>query len=118
MQKINESHISFRQGGNHGSKYLHRGEDYELGKIVIPPETKYAEHSHFHKKTEEVFWFIEGEPLFLINKEKIRVRKGDVYVIEPGEKHNILNDTNRECFIVFSKSPRLLEDRFEVDEED
>ena len=115
MKKVNEFDIEFRQGVDWGSKYLHRGKDYELGKIIIPPKTKYASHSHFHKETEEVFWFIKGKPLFYINNEEIRVNEGDVYVIEPNEVHNILNDTDEESLIVFSKSPRLLEDRFETE---
>lgn len=114
MKRLNEADIGFRQGGNFGSKYLHRGENYELGKIVVPPKKRYDEYRHRHEKTEELFWFLQGEPLFFIDEQKIRVREGDVYVIEPGEVHNLVNDTDKECLIVFAKSPRLEGDRFEI----
>ena len=116
MEKINESDVEFRQGGNYGSKYLFRRQYCEGGKIVIPPNAKYAERAHYHKGIEEIFWFIEGEPLLLVGDEKIRVKQGDVYVIQPREEHNVLNDTSNRCLICFIKSPIISGDRFEVKE--
>ena len=105
MKNLNQADVKFSTGGDFGSKYLHRNENYELGSIIIPPQTRYAEKDHVHKKTEEVFWFTKGEPLLIVNNEQIRVHEGDVYVIEPNEVHNFINDTNQESHIVFIKSP-------------
>ncbi len=115
MKKINEKEIPFRQGGNFGSKYLYKSKNNELGRIVIPPQTIYDEKNHYHKKLEEMFYFMKGEPLLLIGDKKIRVKEGDVYTVEPNEVHNLENDTEEEVWILFNKSPAIKGDRFEVD---
>lgn len=117
MKHLNESEIPFSTGGKFGSKYLHRCSNYEFGNIVIPPQTRYAEKSHIHKKTTEVFWFTQGAPLLLVDDKKIRIKQGEVYVVEPTEVHNFMNDTDNPVHITFIKSPGLLEDRIEVEEE-
>jgi mannose-6-phosphate isomerase-like protein (cupin superfamily) len=115
MKHVNEQDVPFRQGGDFGSKYLYRGQYNELGKIVIPPHTKYEERNHFHKGLEEVFYVIQGTLIIHIDGQKIRAKEGDVYTINPKEVHNLENDAEEEVQILFNKSPVIKGDRFEVD---
>jgi mannose-6-phosphate isomerase-like protein (cupin superfamily) len=117
MRRLYEGDIKCRQGGEFGSKYLHRGRDYELGMIRIAPNSTYDVKPHYHKHTEEVFWLLEGEALFWINGDEYIAKPGEVIIMEPGDKHNITNERDSDLVFVFAKSPRLEGDRYLVEDE-
>ena len=108
MEKINENECKFR-GGDWGVKYILRGPRIDWGIILLKPGK--ATGAHGHQEVEETFYFIEGFPKILVNDVEYRVKEGDVFRLEPLEKHDIVNDTQEEVKLIFIKIPYLPEDK-------
>jgi quercetin dioxygenase-like cupin family protein len=68
--------------------------------IIIEPHQHAA--LHFHKKTMEVFYMLEGEGFIKINGQEFHVSPGDTMVCEPGDKHEVKNNSDQVWrYIVF-----------------
>jgi quercetin dioxygenase-like cupin family protein len=52
--------------------------------------------SHYHKVQTEVFYFLNDNGYRVVNGKKITPKKWDVLVIEPNDKHTIINNTDQE----------------------
>jgi mannose-6-phosphate isomerase-like protein (cupin superfamily) len=102
MEKVNEKEKEFR-GGDSGPKYLFRGPRLEWGVLKIKNGGTLGRH--WHERTEETFYFIEGTPQMEIDGKVYQVEKGDAFRIEPGEKHNIINQTGQTITAIFIKCP-------------
>ena len=113
MEHVNERECEFRFG-DHGPKYLLRGPRLEWGIIRFQPGQELGAHKH--EEVEETFYFEEGTPLMVADGKEYRVVAGDVFRLEPGESHNIINDTDAETRIIFIKCPYLPGDKIEVDQ--
>ncbi len=46
---------------------------------------------HFHRRTEEIYYLLEGEGRMTIDSESRDVRVGDAVAISPGAVHTIVN---------------------------
>jgi len=112
MERINEKEREYRFGDS-GPKYLFRGPVMEGGVIVFKPGQSMG--AHYHHEVEEIFYFTQGDPLIVIDDQEYRVEEGDLFRIEPGEKHNIINDTDENTKIVFIKTPYLPDDKVSID---
>jgi mannose-6-phosphate isomerase-like protein (cupin superfamily) len=108
MEKINEFELKFRSGDS-GIKYFHRGPDVDWGVLVLKPRETMGAHGH--RQVREIFYFVEGQPKMLVNDVPYSVREGDVYRVEPGEKHDVVNDTPRIIKAIFIKCPYLPDDK-------
>ena len=97
------------RGGDSGPKYLFRGPRHEWGVIVFHPGQALGPHKH--AEVEETFYFVSGTPQMIVNRESHRVEEGDAFRLEPGEAHDIINDTDRDTRIVFIKTPYRPEDK-------
>lgn len=69
--------------------------------VTIPPQTK--QRAHVHHQQTEVEYVLDGEATFIINGEEILATKGDAFVIEPGDKHNVWNKSDVPCQILVFK---------------
>lgn len=74
---------------------------------IKPGETA---KSHYHKKQTEIFYFLNENGKWLVNGDEVEVKKGDVLVIEPFDKHEVLNNTSEDYLYVAFK--------YEYDEND
>lgn len=72
-----------------------------IQKIKIKPGEK-AE-SHFHKIQTEIFYFLNKNGYFIINGEKINVEVDDVLVVEPFDKHIVVNNTDKDFLYIAFK---------------
>lgn len=72
-----------------------------LQMVTIPPQTK--QRAHVHHQQTEVEYVAEGEAYFWVNGEEILAHKGDAFVIEPGDKHNVWNKSDKPCEILVFK---------------
>ena len=108
MEHVNEHECEFRFS-DHGPKYLLRGPRLEWGIIRFQPGQELGAHKH--EEVEETFYFTRGTPLVVVNGEEHRVRVGDAFRMEPGDVHNIINDTDEPIDAVFIKSAYLPEDK-------
>lgn len=50
--------------------------------------------SHYHKKQTEVFYFLNDNGYWLVNSEKIEPRVGEVLIIEPNDRHEVVNHSS------------------------
>jgi quercetin dioxygenase-like cupin family protein len=108
VKKINEKETAFKNGGS-GPKYLVKGPKWEGGVIVFKPGQELGEH--WHREVEETFYFLQGSPKMIVNGKEHRAREGDVFQLEAGEKHNIINDTPKDTRLIFVKCPFNPEDK-------
>ncbi len=70
--------------------------------------------AHKHAEVEETFYFESGTPLMVVDGQEHRVTAGDVFRLEPGEAHNIVNDTAADTRIIFIKCPYVPGDKIDV----
>jgi len=71
-----------------------------IQEVKIKPKDKSA--LHHHKKQTEIFYFLSSNGHWIINDKKVKPNVGDILVIEPGDIHSTINDTNEKylylCF--------------------
>ena len=108
MQKINERDCEFRSG-DWGVKYFMRGPTIDWGMILLKPGQSMGEHGH--EQVEETFYILEGAPLMIIDEREIQTDQGDVFRLEPPERHDIRNNTHQTVKVIFIKTPFLPKDK-------
>ncbi|MCM8815534.1 MAG: cupin domain-containing protein [Candidatus Omnitrophica bacterium] len=111
MKKTSESIEKFKKGDS-GPKYLFRGPHCEWGVIILRPNEQMGAHGH--KSVVEDFYFIEGNPKVMVANTEFKANPGDAVRAEPGETHNIVNDTDKSIKLVFIKSPYLPDDKYSI----
>jgi quercetin dioxygenase-like cupin family protein len=90
---------------DHGPKYLTRGENVDLGIVVITPGE--AHPCHKHTKQEESFLALEGVCDVWVDGKRIVLSKGDYLICEQGEAHFFNNTYDEDFKAVFIKAPHL-----------
>lgn len=65
-----------------------------LAEARLPPGGKTA--AHFHPRTEEIYYLLEGTARMTIGDEQREVGPGDAIAIPPGLTHQIENTGDRE----------------------
>lgn len=111
MEMVREQDREYR-GGTSGVKYLFRGPKIDWGVILFAGEEL---GRHMHNEVEETFYFVEGAGgRIIIDDAEQRIDIGAAFRIEPGEVHNIVNDTTAPLKAVFIKSAYLPKDKVNV----
>jgi mannose-6-phosphate isomerase-like protein (cupin superfamily) len=101
------------RGGMSGVKYLLRGPRIDWGVILFAPGEQLGRH--LHQEVEETFYFVQGAGgRFVIGGREHPIRIGMAVRIDPGEVHNIINDTPEPLKAVFIKSPYNPTDKVDV----
>jgi quercetin dioxygenase-like cupin family protein len=112
MEIIREQDKAYR-GGASGVKYLFRGPRIDWGVILFAPGEELGRHRH--NEVEETFYFVEGAGgVFTVDGQEYPIETGTALRIEPGEVHNIVNNTDRPLKAVFIKSAYLPKDKEDV----
>ncbi len=112
METVREQDRKFR-GGASGVKYLFRGPKIDWGIIVFAPGEELGRH--LHNEVEETFFFVEGEGgRIVVDGKEHAIAVGLAVRIEPGEVHNIVNDTEADLKAVFIKSSYSPTDKVNV----
>jgi len=111
MERVNEAEKEYRNGDS-GPKYLFRGPRIDWGVLRFLPGQELG--THYHEKVEETFYFTKGTPLVTVNGTQYRVRVGDAFRMDPGDVHNIVNDTSEPIDAVFIKSDYLPKDKIDA----
>jgi mannose-6-phosphate isomerase-like protein (cupin superfamily) len=60
-----------------------------LAEARLPPSGRTT--PHFHVKTEEIYYILEGQGLMQIGEKSCSVGPGDAIAIPPGQSHQITN---------------------------
>ncbi len=108
MERVKESEKDFRKGDS-GPKYLFRGPKIDWGILVLKPGESLG--AHLHREVEETFYFLEGSARMVVGEKKYQGQVGEGFRIEPGEKHDLINDTQEKVKLIFIKCPYLPEDK-------
>jgi mannose-6-phosphate isomerase-like protein (cupin superfamily) len=112
MERVREQDQSYR-GGASGVKYLFRGPRIDWGVILFAPGQELGRH--LHARVEETFYFVEGKGgCFTLDGREYPITVGCAFRIEPGEVHNIVNDTGAPLKAVFIKSSFDPKDKVDV----
>jgi len=112
MQIVREQDQAYR-GGTSGVKYLFRGPRIDWGVILFAPGEQLGRH--LHREVEETFYFVEGAGgRLIVNDREHPIAVGTAFRIEPGEVHNVVNDTPAPLKAVFVKTPYLPKDKVDV----
>ena len=69
-----------------------------LAEATVPPRGQTAEH--FHKATEEIYFFTRGAGRMRLGEEEQDVRAGDCVVIPPGARHKLWNGSDDEPLVL------------------
>lgn len=66
---------------------------HQMQVVIVPPKTRMR--VHWHNKQTEVYYVLEGGSLVVLNGEKYMTHPGDAFIIRPGVKHTVWNDTDK-----------------------
>ncbi len=108
MQHIREDAQAYRDGDS-GVKYLMRGPRIDWGIILVKPGQ--ALGGHFHEQVEETFYFVEGRGVIVVNGQEHPATPGDVYRLDPQDRHDIRNDGDTPLKMIFIKCPYAPDDK-------
>ena len=111
MKKVNENEMDYR-GGDSGVKYMLRGPNIDWGILLLKPKTKMG--AHLHNEVEETFFFVDGSGVMIVNDQKHSAKQGDAFLVDPKEKHDIANDSDKPLKVLFIKTPYLPKDKVEA----
>jgi mannose-6-phosphate isomerase-like protein (cupin superfamily) len=111
MQRISEKDCAYRDGDS-GVKYLLRGPRIDWGVILLKAGQSLG--AHYHEEVEETFYVDRGRGTFLVNGERFAAGEGDVFRMEPTDRHDIVNDGDQPLKLVFIKCPYLPKDKVDV----
>lgn len=106
MYLTNENKHEYRFG-DHGPKYLTRGENVDLGIVVITPNEEHP--CHKHERQEESFLALEGECDVWVDGVLVKLKAGDYLICEKGEAHYFNNTSDKNFKALFVKAPHLHE---------
>ena len=63
--------------------------EQSLAEARLPPGAKTT--AHYHRRTEEIYYILEGSAVMRIGQQTRDVNVGDAIAIPPGEEHQITN---------------------------
>ena len=79
-----------------------------LAEARIPARSETAEH--FHRRSEEIYYFIAGDGRMRLGGEEARVTAGEAVVIPPGTRHKLWNPGPAELVLLCCCSPPYSDD--------
>jgi len=74
-----------------------------LSNLVLSSTKLYrgqATRGHSHAGQEEVYFFVQGTGIMIVDEQKFRVSSGDIILIPDGAFHRVINDG--EMHLVFN----------------
>lgn len=78
-------------------------ENQSLAEATVPPGRDTFEH--FHRATEEIYYFTAGEGRMRLGDEEQDVRAGDAVVIPPGVRHKLWNTGSEPLVLLCACAP-------------
>lgn len=86
----------------------------EKGIVIQEVKIKAGEvaKSHYHKKQTEIFYFLNKKGYWLINGIRVEVEVGETMIIEPLDKHSVVNNTAEDYLYIAFKYDYALDDLY------
>ena len=69
--------------------------------VIIPPKGKIPVHSH--KVTTEIFYITSGNAKIKIGKKEFEVNPKDMIIVDIGEEHSFVNDSDKNFEMIVFK---------------
>jgi mannose-6-phosphate isomerase-like protein (cupin superfamily) len=79
-----------------------------LAEATVPPGGETIEH--FHRTSEEIYFFTTGAGRMRLGDEEAEVRAGDTVVIAPGVKHKLFNTSAEPLVLLCCCAPPYSDD--------
>jgi len=76
---------------------------HSLAEIVIPPGGR--SQAHTHRQSEETYYILSGAGTLRIDNTPYAAAAGDAFLIEPGEKHEIVNEQDKDLVFLAVSAP-------------
>ena len=77
----------------------------------MPPMT--SEKVHFHSSSQQFFYVLNGQATLRLADETIELHPNEGFLVPPGIKHQIKNNTPKELNFLVISEPSTFEDRIE-----
>jgi mannose-6-phosphate isomerase-like protein (cupin superfamily) len=113
MEKVNANELEYRNVTS-GPKYLFRGPRIDWGLIRFLPGEQLGAHKH--NQVEETFYFSSGTGTFVADGLEYDIEPGDAFRVEPGEVHNVINNSEEPLDGVFIKHVYRPDDKVSVEQ--
>ncbi len=68
--------------------------------------------SHYHKIQTEIFYFLNDCGYWIVNWKTIQPKVWDVLLIEPDDRHIVVNDSKQDYFYLAFKVDYVLDDSY------
>jgi mannose-6-phosphate isomerase-like protein (cupin superfamily) len=81
--------IKKTQDNNNFREVLFTGDKSQLVVMHIPVKGEIGEETHPH--VEQTLFFLSGEGVAVLDGKETSIGEGDVVVVTPGTKHNVIN---------------------------
>ena len=105
MKIVKQNNKEWQQKEGYSKKILFNEDDLNYkGGLVQQIKVKPGEvaGNHYHKKQTEIFYFLTKNGYWKINGEKFVFEIGDTLIIEPNDRHYVMNDTKEDyIYLVF-----------------
>jgi mannose-6-phosphate isomerase-like protein (cupin superfamily) len=92
--------------------HLVKTPDLSIIEELMPPGT--SETRHFHTRTRQFFYVLEGELTLEIENRVLAVQAGEGIEVSPGQRHQALNKSGRPLRIMVTSQPPSHGDRTET----
>ncbi|MDD5566753.1 MAG: cupin domain-containing protein [Patescibacteria group bacterium] len=79
---------------------------------LIKIKPKETAKNHYHKKQTEISYFLNNNGFYIVNGIKQQVEAGDIIVIEPNDRHEVVNNTDSDFLYVVYKLNYAEDDLF------
>lgn len=77
---------------------------------IIPPGE--SEKTHYHKRSQQLFFILEGKATFEVDGKTLTLKPQDSIHIKPGIKHRILNKMETNLHFLVISEPNSHGDKF------
>ena len=79
-----------------------------LAQATVPPGAR--TEAHFHRVTEEIYFFTAGAGRMRLGEAEADVRAGDCVVIPPGMPHQLINEADEPLVLLCCCAPPYTHD--------
>jgi mannose-6-phosphate isomerase-like protein (cupin superfamily) len=74
-----------------------------FAKLIIRPGEK--SRTHYHKKTEEIYYILSGTGKIIINNKSFNIGPGHAILLPLGSHHQIINKGDNDLIFVCADAP-------------
>lgn len=114
IQSINSCLSHYKWGNDCDGWNFTNGEDISFKQEKMPAQT--AEQLHYHQIAKQHFYILKGTATFLVEDKRFEVKPFETIQINPGEKHQILNQTNQDLEFILFSIPSTQNDRINCEQ--